>query len=351
MTYLCVTFGPAMASTDTVDRILTQGVRGVRMPSSRHDPSTLARMAELVLGVADRIGAEVELILDLPGHAARLTNDEVIELGAAEQLVLSFGPASESRAASEFTFGISGADSLPHIESGDVLLIGDGREALGVVGLGQGHMITTPLTNGVIWPRQRISVSDRHSSPRAAHGMPDRLRRLVSEIPFHGLFVSFARSGADVELTRAAVSSDTDRTPVVAAKVETREGVERIAEIVDATEVVLLGRGDLLVDVGAQEFHAAERTVIDAVLKAPDTRLIIGTQLLTSMDESWMPHRSEIAYLSGMLERGVDGFLLSDETTVGARPAEAVELLAALAARYGTSDLHSLSDSRRPAHG
>jgi pyruvate kinase len=119
------------------------------------------------------------------------------------------------------------------------------------------------------------------------------------------------------------------------AKVETGAGVEAIDEIAANVDAVLLGRGDLLLDVGELELYAAERRVIDATLRTR-TPIIVGTDLLNSLSRSWLPNRSELAHLSWLLELGIHGVLLSRETTIGTRPMRTIALVDELRARYGS---------------
>lgn len=107
------------------------------------------------------------------------------------------------------------------------------------------------------------------------------------------------------------------------AKVETRAGADACESIATASDGVLLGRGDLLIDAGMESYYAAEQKILRASL-ASGKPLMVGTQLWTSSSTSALPHRSELSYICHLVERGVASLMLSDETTVGADPAKSI---------------------------
>src|SRR5262249_13988077 len=164
------------------------------------------------------------------------------------------------------------------------------------------------------------------------HGAPpidNATTRLVSSISNAVVFGSFIESAKQVEQMRKLLPPGR----AIWAKVETRVGANHIEEIASEADGVLLGRGDLLIDAGELDYYDCEQLVIDRLAQA-DVPLMVGTQLWTSSSTMFLPHRSELSYLCSLIARGIDSILLSDETTTGERPEQAVAQISRLIARY-----------------
>jgi pyruvate kinase len=161
--------------------------------------------------------------------------------------------------------------------------------------------------------------------------------RIAPSTVFSAVILSFVESASVVEQARNLMrESGRDDLPAVVAKVETRAGVEAVADIARTADAILLGRGDLLLEAGEIDFYALTRDVIKTAIDL-SCPVIVGTQLLNSLSNSWLPHRSELAYVSQLWEAGVDGLMLANETTVGAHPVRTVEMLSRLRSRYAPS--------------
>ncbi|MBK3647460.1 pyruvate kinase, partial [Streptomyces sp. MBT33] len=146
-----------------------------------------------------------------------------------------------------------------------------------------------------------------------------------------------------------AAAADGHAVPPVIAKVETRAGVAAVREIAVCADAVLLGRGDLLLDSGPLEFFDLCEAVRTGTAEV-GCPLVVGTQLLTSLSDGWLPHRSELAYVSELLRSGTSGLMLADETAAGTAPVRTVELLRDLRERYrGTGEVPPLFPARPAA--
>jgi Pyruvate kinase, barrel domain len=137
-----------------------------------------------------------------------------------------------------------------------------------------------------------------------------------------GSLLSFVHSPHTVlDARRILVAATPSGTHTLIAKIETALGVERTGEVARASDAILLGRGDLLLDIGPIAFHRAceQARLTTQSLGKP---FVTGTQLLTSLTSSWLPNRSELDEVSRLIEVGVDGLLLSDETIYAPQPRE-----------------------------
>ncbi|MFF0745855.1 pyruvate kinase [Streptomyces sp. NPDC004111] len=334
MTALLATVGPATGDRATMTALIRLGVGGLRFSASKFGPAQLAAQAADALAASRAAGRPVELLLDLPGVKTRFTNTRPLDLAAVRRFRVVHGarPAREGGEVPEL--GLSAPQWGRRLARGDVLLLGDGEDAARVVSVAADHCVAEPLTGGVLGPRKGVCVQGGGPRGSGAAAPADlALLERLAHAPFTGAVVSFAESAADLAPVRAAWGGR--GANAVVAKVETVAGAAAVAEVARAADSVLLGRGDLLLDAGAVEFPGLCAHVVRecARLSVP---VVVGTQLLAGLENSWLPHRSELAHLCELLESGVDGLLLATETTIGADPLRTVSLLAELARRYGT---------------
>jgi pyruvate kinase len=333
VTALIATVGPATRSREAMTELFELGVGALRFSASKFGPGELAAQAADAQAAARASDRPVELLLDLPGVKNRFTNARPLDLAQVSRFRVVHGTRSAREDGPVPELGLSAPEWGRGIELGDVLLLGDGEDAARVVSVAEDHCVAQPLTRGVLGPRKGVCVQGRPRGPRT--GAPSDLALLeqLAHAPFTGAIVSFAECAADLAPVRDAWGGR--GANAVVAKVETVAGVEAVAEVAQAADSVLLGRGDLLLDGGAVEFHDLCTRVVRecARLSVP---VVVGTQLLAGLENSWLPHRSELAHLCELLESGVDGLLLATETTIGTDPARTVALLAELVRRYGT---------------
>lgn len=314
------------------------GATSFRFSASKFELAELLEMARDASAAAARAGVAVDLWIDLPGTKTRLTSDEPLDLGSADSVRLLYDvePSAGRRE-------VRVSDSLfgRRVQVGDVVVWGDGEDAGRVVAATPQHCDVVPLTRGVVGPRKGIAVAGVPQPHVALTPDDETALSALSSSPFTGAIVSFVESSATVERARGLMVAGGGTAGAVIAKIETAAGVAAAREIARAADGVLLGRGDLLLETGELEFHAACVEVVRAC-KDEGRPLIVGTQLLSSLAHSWLPHRSELAYISSLVEQGVEGFMLATETTIASSPERAISTLAALVSRYGGTPLRPM---------
>lgn len=334
MSAIVVTLGPATQPPDVLEQVVKAGADAFRFPASKAPLADLTGLAAHVSATAAGLGRTPQLLLDLPGAKTRLTNDDQFSLGGVAQIQLHFTPVASDVHREVPVLGLTGTDLSGRIDPGDTLLIGDGEDALRVDHVEAGYCLATPLTAGYLGKRRGVALPGKNV-PSCALTDTDRaaLRTLPGSV-FDAVIISFVESAGSVREARALMAENTTGTALpVIAKVETRAGADAIDEIAACADAVLLGRGDLLLDCGALDFFdLCER--VRTSTAAAGRPLIVGTQLLTSLSAGWLPHRSELAYVSHLLRDGTAGIMLADETAAGTAPVRTVELLRELRERY-----------------
>ncbi|MFF1659159.1 pyruvate kinase [Streptomyces sp. NPDC058255] len=337
MTHIVITLGPSTTTKESIQRVLKAGVDGIRFPASKFSPEELAVRAVEVDAIAREMGCRPDLYLDLPGSKTRFSNDDGFDLRGLPRVRVNFAATPADRDAELPELGLTGAGFSRPLEPGDVMVVGDGEDALRVTEIAADHCVAEPLTSGVLGRKRGVMVRGKMPPVTA---LTEQDAAALAKLPgtiFSAVILSFVESAATIAQAQKIMETAGGGRPLpgIIAKVETRSGVQAVTEIAKAADVVLLGRGDLLLDVGEIDFYDAGKAVLKEAAKT-GAPVIVGTQLLNSLSNSWLPHRSELAYVSHLLEKGVDGVLLSTETTVGRQPVRTVELLRELMDRYGS---------------
>ena len=335
MTTMLATIGPSTRSPEIMTALIRLGVSGFRFSASKFGAAELAAQAADARAAGLAAGRPVELLLDLPGAKIRFTNAESLDLSATPRFRVSYAQQPARHGSDMPELGLSDPELGAGIDAGDILLVGDGEIAARVVSASETHCVAEAIDGGLLGPRKGVWVMGK--SRRLRPPDPEADLALLEELSgsaFTGAIVSFAEDAAVLEPVRAQWGGRSANA--VVAKVETRAGVANVAEIALAADSVLVGRGDLLMDSGVFDFHALCTTAVRECRRL-SVPVVVGTQLLSGLEHSWLPLRSELAYLCGVLESGVDGLLLTTETTFGSDPLRAAGLMADLIRRYGVS--------------
>jgi pyruvate kinase len=217
---------------------------------------------------------------------------------------------------------------LQALVPGDTIRIDDGRVSLEVTASTETAVKARATGAGRISNRKGLALVGREVDlpPRLLE--TDRLLlETALDLGLGTLAVSYAAVPGILEATREAATAR-GHEPDVVAKLEQPEALERIDEILAASDAVWLCRGDLGAEVGLARLPALQRLLLDATLDR--TRVLVAGQVLHHMTVSPRPTRSEVCHVGDLLERGVVGFVLSDETATGPHGPGAVRVLRGL---------------------
>ena len=328
MTELIVTIGPSTQDEATLEQLLDLGVGQFRFAASKLTFDALRQQAERVCMVASRCGRNVQTWLDLPGTKPRLDIAATgTVLAAGSHLHIAFGEGAK-----QANLRVLGMDmDQMQIVPGDVLVIGDGEQALETIALQDGGIDTVVLAGGKLGKAKGIAVVGKPVRHASLSPADVAILEQLAGNPFTGVIISFCETAADIHVVRDLLTNGSMR---LIAKIETVAGAHNTRAIAAIADVVLLGRGDLLVDSGPIEFHACCEQIL-AQAHAVGKPVYVGTQLLPSLSTMWLPHRSELSCLSQLIADGVDGLMLANETSTGNAPLRTVAILGELIRRYG----------------
>ncbi|OHE84458.1 MAG: pyruvate kinase [Lysobacterales bacterium RIFOXYD1_FULL_69_11] len=324
-TKILATLGPATDKPGVLDALLAAGVDVVRLNFSHGDPASQVARAEAVREAARRVGREVGILADLPGPKIRIETfaDGKVELKAGDRFDLVARddvPPGDATQVGVSYLGLPG-DVAP----GDVLLLDDGLLQLQVESVDGARIACTVLNDGVLSNRKGLNKQGGGLSLGALTEHDEALIKVAAELEADFIAVSFCRNAADMDRAREVARAAGSEAAMV-SKIERAEAIENLAEIVDASDVVMVARGDLGVEIGDAELPGLQKKIIRESL-ARNRVVITATQMLQSMVESPIPTRAEVLDVANAVIDGTDAVMLSAESAAGRYPVKAVEAM------------------------
>ena len=331
-TKIVATLGPASSSPEVLERMIRAGVDVVRLNFSHGTADDHRARAALVREVAKLAGREVAIMADLQGPKIRVGKFEggktILEPG--QKFILdgaSTALGSNERVGLDYK-------ALPRdVKPGDTLLLNDGLLRLTVDAVRGEEVHTTVVIGGELSNNKGINKAGGGLTAPAltAKDMED----IVTAMSFRSdyLAVSFPKNATDMEMARqlANVAGEAyNHRPALIAKIERSEAIPVLAQILAASDGIMVARGDLAVEVGNAAVPALQKRMI-RMAREMDKVVITATQMMESMIVNPVPTRAEVSDVANAVLDGTDAVMLSAETAAGKYPVETVEQMSAIA--------------------
>ena len=342
-TKIVATLGPASSDAKTLARMIAAGLDVVRMNFSHGTADEHRKRVELVRSLAQKAGRAIGVLVDLQGPKIRIGRfkDGKIMLKAGERFVLD----------ADCTLGdqhIVGLDykKLPNdVRTGDTLLLDDGRIVLGVSSVRGERILCVveqggPLSNNKGINRKGGGLTAPALTPK---DMQDIKTAAALKADFLG--VSFPRSGDDIRWAHDLMQKAGGRALTV-AKIERAEAIPALEDILDASDAIMVARGDLAVEVGDAVVPALQKRMI-RLAREKNRVVITATQMMESMIENPIPTRAEVSDVANAVLDGTDAVMLSAESAAGKYPVETVAAMARVCVEAEKEDTLSQDRQRR----
>ncbi|GAA3878457.1 pyruvate kinase [Gibbsiella dentisursi] len=328
-TKIVTTLGPATDRDNNLEKIIAAGANVVRLNFSHGTAEDHLQRANKVREIAAKLGRHVAILGDLQGPKIRVSTfkEGKIFLNVGDKFVLdanlSKGEGDKERVGIDYK-GLP-ADVVP----GDVLLLDDGRVQLKVIEV-QGMRVFTEVTVG--GPLSNNKGINKLGGGLSAEALTEKDKADIvsaAKIGVDYLAVSFPRTGEDLNYARR-LARDAGCNAQIVSKVERAEAVctdEAMDDIILASDVVMVARGDLGVEIGDPELVGIQKKLIRRARKL-NRAVITATQMMESMITNPMPTRAEVMDVANAVLDGTDAVMLSAETAAGQYPAETVAAMA-----------------------
>lgn len=324
-TRIVATLGPATDPPEMLEALLRAGVDVVRLNFSHGDPASQIARGEAVRAMALKIGREIGILADLPGPKIRVETfaDGKVSLKAGNRFDLVASLDAPPGDATQV--GVSYLELTGDVKPGDVLLLDDGLVQLQVTAVEGERIITRVINDSVLSNRKGLNKQGGGLSLGAITEKDRELIAVAAGMDVDFIAVSFCRNAEDMHEARRIARAHGSKAALV-AKIERAEAIENLTEIVDASEVVMVARGDLGVEIGDAELPGLQKKIIRVAVEREKV-VITATQMLQSMVESPIPTRAEVLDVANAVIDGTDAVMLSQETAAGNWPVKAVEAM------------------------
>lgn len=331
-TKIICTIGPKSESKETLSTMLGLGMNVCRLNFSHGDYEEHAARIKTIKEVREEAGKNLAILLDTKGPEIRTNEMEngAILLVKGNDVVISMNEVLGTPEMFSITYG----ELVHDVKQGDTILLDDGLIGLTVnkVDVEKGLIYTTIQNGGVLKNKKGVNV------PGVSTKLPGVTEKDEQDIRFgcsqdiDFVAVSFVRTKENVlEVKRILKEEGCEHVQVI-PKIECQEALDNIDEIIEASEGIMIARGDLGVEVPAEEVPIIQKDIIHRCNKAGKF-VITATQMLDSMQKNPRPTRAEVSDVANAIFDGTDAIMLSGESAAGDYPVESVETMATIAKR------------------
>jgi pyruvate kinase len=324
-TKIIATLGPATDDPGVLDKLIEAGVDVVRLNFSHGDAEIQRRRAQAVRECAYAHKRHVGVLVDLQGPKVRIGRfkDGGIDLQEGDNFILDAELPLDQGTGERV--GITYKGLGEDVRRGTTLLLDDGRIVLWVDQVRGSEVCCRVVNGGELADSKGINLQGGGLSAEVLSEKDRADITTAAEIEADYLGVSFIRSAADVNEARALFHG-AGATGGVVAKIERVEAVDAIDEIIEATDAIMIARGDLGVEIGDAALPPIQKRIIKLTRECNKVA-ITATQMMESMINSAIPTRAEVSDVANAILDGTDAVMLSAETAIGNYPVATVSAM------------------------
>jgi len=331
-TKIVCTIGPASESVDKLEELMEAGMNVSRLNFSHGNHEEHAARIKNIRVAAEKTGKKVGILLDTKGPEIRTNDMEngAIELVTGQECIVSMkevvGTAEK--------FSVTYERLIEDVHTGAKILLDDGLIGLEVISVDKANVEikTKVLNSGTLKNKKGVNV------PGVSVKLPGITEKDAQDILFgieqgvDFIAASFVRRAKDVLEIRQLLEENNGSHIQIIPKIENQEGVDNINEILEVSDGLMVARGDLGVEIPAEEVPLVQKDLIKKC-NALGKPVITATQMLDSMQRNPRPTRAEASDVANAIFDGTDAIMLSGETAAGQYPVEAVQTMHNIASR------------------
>lgn len=319
-TKIIATVGPASNTKEKLTELVRAGADIFRLNFSHGTHEDHLKVINIVREINEELGTHVALLQDLQGPKIRMRDVENggVEIKNNDQLVIT----TEKIVGNSQKVSTTYKALVNDVSVGDMILVDDGKIELKVTAINGSEVVTQVVHGGVLKSKKGINlpfsnVSAPSMTPKDIEDMEFGLQNDVDWIA-----LSFVRKAADVNELKARIKSFGKDIKVI-SKIEKPEAIKNIDEIIEASDALMVARGDLGVEIVMEEVPMVQKMIVKKCNEACKP-VIVATQMMESMIDNLRPTRAETNDIANAVMDGADAVMLSAETAAGKFPVPAV---------------------------
>ncbi len=347
-TKMICTVGPASETEEIISKIMEAGMNASRHNFSHGDHEEHRGRIELVRNVAKKLNKQIAIVLDTKGPEIRTGKFEPKKLEltkGTEFTIYAGGDVVGDTTKCSVTYEGLAKDVKP----GNTILIDDGLVGLTVKSVDGNAVICEVNNTGFVGTHKGVNV------PGVSIKLPALTEKDAADLKFgcemgvSAVAASFIRKADDVLAIRKLLNENGGENILIISKIENQEGVDNIDSILEASDGIMVARGDLGVEIPIENVPGVQKMIIKKCNEAGKP-VVTATQMLDSMMRNPRPTRAEVSDVANAIFDGTDAIMLSGESANGDYPVEAVETMAKIAEKTEAQLLYQVSVSSAKNH-
>ena len=342
-TKIVATLGPASMDSKTLEGMLHAGVNVFRVNFSHGSHEQHRNTIKNIREILDRTGIHAAILADLQGPKLRVGHvEEGAVVAPGDRVVFTNVKCEGTKERVYMTYSAFPLDVNP----GETILLDDGKLMMRVISTNRkDEVVTEVVQGGPLKSKKGVNLPNtRVSLPCLTEKDLEDLQVAMDEaVDWIGL--SFVRNAQDIKELRAILDKNKSNAGII-AKIEKPEAVSDIEGILDATDGVMVARGDLGVEVPMESVPLIQKMIVAKAMERAKP-VIVATQMMESMIDSMTPSRAEVNDVANAVLDGADAVMLSGETSIGKYPIEVVAAMAKIVMAAENSPINQLKE-RRP---
>ena len=331
-TKIVCTMGPATESDEVLRELIKNGMNVARFNFSHGSHAYHRQNIDRVRRISEELGIPVAIMLDTKGPEVRtglLEGGQKVTVNTGDKIVVTAQPTTEDWHGNAGHISLDYLNLPNEVERGSIILIDDGLVGLEVDHVEGNDMHCVVTNGGEIGEKKGVNV------PNVEIGLPSVTEQDIADIMFgcelgiDAIAASFIRNAQAVDDIRKICADNGLRNVYIFPKIESALGVKNFDEILAASDGCMVARGDLGVEIPAQEVPHIQKIIIKKCAQSYKP-VITATQMLDSMIRNPRPTRAEVNDVANAIYDGTDCVMLSGETAAGKYPVEAVKMMASI---------------------
>ena len=332
MTKVVCTIGPKSESKEMLTKLVESGMNVMRLNFSHGDFEEHGGRIKNIREVMKETGKYVAIMLDTKGpeiRTGKLVNDKDVLLKAGNKIVIT---TDYSFVGNADKISVSYPGITKDLKAGNTILLDDGLIGLTVDKIEGDEIFCTINNTGELGGTKGVNL------PGVSVGLPALAEKDIADLKFgceqgvDYIAASFIRKASDVAEVRKVLDENGGHNIKIMSKIENQEGIDNFDEILELSDAIMVARGDLGVEVPAEEVPFMQKMMIRKC-NAAGKPVVTATQMLDSMIRNPRPTRAEAGDVANAILDGTDAVMLSGESAKGKYPAEAVKMMATISAR------------------
>jgi pyruvate kinase len=328
-TKIVCTIGPATESKEKLLALVEAGMNVARLNFSHGSNEEHGKRVETIREIIKKTGKTIAILQDLCGPKIRIGTfkDSTIMLHEGQEFTLT----TEECEGDEKRVHVNYPNLPKEVKEGTIIMLHDGTKKLQVTKVNGSDIVTKVIIGGRLSNRKGVNVPGANLSISA---LTDKDREdvkfgIANKVDFVAL--SFVRRAQDVNDLRKILVDNGCKAQII-SKIETPEALENIDEIIALSDGIMIARGDLAIEIPTEEVPIVQKLIIRKCNEVGKP-VITATQMLESMIKNQVPTRAEVSDIANAIIDGTDAIMLSEETTLGDFPIEAVTVMSKVALR------------------